>query len=59
MNGFGFETKDYLVRLMDKGSEKELREVQKLRYKYLLQEFDEKKNDADGLDDDGFEEYSE
>ena len=59
MNGFGFETKDYLVRLMDNGSEKELREVQKLRYKYLLQEFDEKKNDEDGLDDDGFDEYSE
>ena len=40
-------------------NEKELREVQKLRYDYLLRDFDENKNDSSGLDDDGYDEYSE
>ncbi len=53
------ETADYLVRMLDHDNKDELREVQKLRYDYLLRDFDEKKNDSDGLDDDGYDAFSE
>lgn len=53
------ETAEYLVRMLDHGNKDELREVQRLRYEYLLQDFDEKKNDAEGLDDDGYDAFSE
>ena len=53
------ETSDYLVRLLDLSNEEELREVQRLRYDFLLRDFDETKNDLDGLDIDGWDEYSD
>ena len=53
------ETDEYLIKLLDPEDADSLREVQKLRYDYLLQEFDEAKNDADGLDDDGYDAFSE
>ena len=53
------ETAEYLVRLLDRDNEEELREVQRLRYEFLLKKFDEKKNDRDGLDDDGWDAYSD
>ena len=52
------ETADYLIRLLDHDNIDELREVQKLRYDFLLRDFDEKKC-AEGLDDDGFDAFSE
>ncbi|MBR0157204.1 MAG: GNAT family N-acetyltransferase [Clostridia bacterium] len=53
------ETDEYLVRLLDHDNEEELREVQRLRYEFLLKRFDEKKNDRDGLDDDGWDAFSD
>ena len=53
------ETPEYLIRLLDHGDTESLREVQKLRYDYLLKEFDESKNDSEGLDDDGYDDYSD
>ena len=53
------ETPEYLVRFLDFNNKEELREVQRLRYEYLLQDFDEKKNDSEGLDDDGYDAFSE
>ncbi len=53
------ETPEYLVRLLDIGNENDLNEVKKLRYRYLLCEFDEGKADADGTDDDGYDAYSD
>ena len=51
-----FETERYLVRLLDKSNKEELRLVQKLRFDYLLKEFDPSLPE-EGLDDDGFDEY--
>ena len=53
------ETNNYLVRLLDHNDKDALREVQKLRYDYLLREFDQDKNDLDGLDDDGWDDHSD
>ncbi len=53
------ETAEYLIRLMDHDNEEELREVQRLRYEFLLRKFDEKKNVRDGLDDDGWDAFSD
>ena len=53
------ETAEYLIKLLDPGSKDELREVQRLRYDFLLKDFDEKKNDPDGLDDDGWDAFSD
>ena len=53
------ESADYLVRLLDHSNREELREVQRLRYDYLLRDFDEQKSDPDGLDDDGWDAYSD
>ncbi len=53
------ETADYLIRLLDHDNAEELREVQKLRYDFLLKEFDENKNSSDGLDDDGYDAFSD
>ena len=53
------ETNDYIVKLLDFNNKEELREVQKLRYDYLLKDFDENKDDSNGLDDDGFDEFSD
>lgn len=52
------ETKDYLLRLLDKNNKEELIEVQRLRYIYLLKDFDESLPE-EGLDDDGFDEFSD
>lgn len=51
-----FETSDYLIRLLDKNNKNELIEVQKLRYDYLLKDFDPSLPE-EGLDDDGFDEF--
>lgn len=51
-----FESGNFLVRLLDKNNEEELRIVQKLRYDYLLRDFDPSLPE-DGLDDDGFDQY--
>ena len=51
-----FEKGNYLVRLLDKNNKDELRLVQKLRYDYLLKDFDPSLPE-DGLDDDGFDEF--
>ena len=53
------ETVNYLIRLLYPGDPDELREVQRLRYDFLLREFDEKKEDRDGLDDDGYDAYTD
>ena len=49
----------YTVRLLDPENKEELREVQRLRYTYLLREFDIGKSDPDGLDDDGYDAFSD
>ena len=49
----------YTVRLLDPENKEELKEVQRLRYEYLLREFDAGKNDPDGLDDDGYDAFSD
>ena len=51
-----FEAGNYLVRLLDKSNKEEVRLTQKLRYDYLLKEFDPSLPE-DGLDDDGFDDY--
>lgn len=51
-----FETAEYFVRLLDKNNKEEVRLVQKLRYDYLLRDFDQSLPE-DGLDDDGFDQY--
>lgn len=51
------ETAEYRIKLLDHNDPEELREVQRLRYEYLLKDFDETKNDSEGLDDDGFDEF--
>ena len=51
-----FESGNFLVRLLDKNNEEELRIVQKLRYDFLLRDFDPSLPE-DGLDDDGFDQY--
>ena len=53
------ETANYLIRLLDPCDPDELREAQKLRYDFLLKEFDQEKNDLDGLDDDGYDAYTD
>nr|MBQ6242999.1 GNAT family N-acetyltransferase [Lachnospiraceae bacterium] len=53
------ETPDYLIKLLDHNDPDELREVQRLRYDFLLKVFDENKTDAAGLDDDGFDAFSD
>ena len=53
------ETDNYLVRLLDHSRPEELREVQKLRYDYLLKDFDSRKNAGDGLDDDGWDAFTD
>ena len=50
------ENENYLLRLLDKNNPDEIKEVQKLRYDYLLREFDPALP-LEGLDDDGFDEY--
>ncbi len=55
---FGFETDKYIVRLLDKNNHDELIRVQKLRYEYLLKEFNDSLS-GDNLDDDGYDEYSD
>ena len=45
----------YTVSLLDHDDKEKLREVQRLRYTYLLREFDAGKNDPGGLDDDGYD----
>ena len=54
-----FETADYRIKMLDFSNKEELREVQKLRYEYLLKDFDENKNEQGGLDDDGWDEFSD
>ena len=49
----------YTVRMLDLKNKEELREVQRLRYTYLLREFDDAKSDPDGLDDDGYDAFSD
>ena len=49
----------YTVSLLDHDDKEKLREVQRLRYTYLLREFDGKKSDPDGLDDDGYDAFSD
>ena len=53
------ETTNYLIRLLDPKDPDELREVQRLRYDFLLREFDEKKAESGGLDDDGYDAYTD
>ena len=53
------ETADYLIRLLDHRNADELREVQRLRYEFLLREFDQNKNALNGLDDDGWDAFSD
>ena len=53
------ETGDYLIRLLDCHNTEELREVQKLRYDFLLKDFDENKAEDSRLDDDGYDAFSD
>ena len=53
------ESHRYTVRLLDPANKEELAEVQRLRYTYLLREFDDAKSDPDGLDDDGYDVFSD
>ena len=53
------ETAEYRIRMLDHENQDELREVQRLRYEYLLRDFDANKNDSEGLDDDGYDDFSE
>ena len=48
----------YLVKVLDFNNKKELQEVQRLRYLYLLKEFNESLP-FEGLDDDGFDKYAD
>lgn len=49
----------YTVSLLDHDDKEKLMEVQRLRYTYLLREFDGEKSDPDGLDDDGYDAYAD
>ena len=49
----------YTVSLLDHDDKEKLMEVQRLRYTYLLREFDAGKNDPYGLDDDGYDAFSD
>ncbi len=49
----------YTLRLLDPDNKEELKEVQRLRYTYLLREFDGEKSDPDGLDNDGYDAYAD
>ena len=53
-----FTVGKYLVRLLDKSNEQEVLEIQRLRYKYLLQVYNDNLADG-GLDNDGYDEYSD
>ncbi|MBQ7275852.1 MAG: GNAT family N-acetyltransferase [Bacilli bacterium] len=53
-----FNYKNYHIRMLDKNNKQELIEVQKLRYDYLLKEFNNELPE-DGLDDDGYDKYCE
>ncbi len=53
------ETADYLVRLLDLKNEKELNDVRRLRYRFLLKEFNPNMSDGEGLDDDGYDSFSD
>ena len=53
------ETSDFLIKVLVPADKDELREVQRLRYDYLLRDFDANKNESDGLDDDGYDAFSE
>mgnify|MGYP000912766247 CR=1 FL=1 len=53
-----FTYSKYLVKTLDKTNHQELEEVQRLRYQYLLRDF----NPAlplDGIDDDGFDQTAD
>ena len=52
------DTGKYLIRLLDKNNNEELKEIQRLRYKYLLQIYNPNLPDG-GLDNDGYDEYSD
>lgn len=49
-----FKYDKYLVRLLDKNNKDELAEIQKLRYDYLLRDFNPELP-PDGIDDDGYD----
>ena len=53
-----FNYNNYHVRLLDNNNKDELLEVQKLRYDYLLKEFNKDLPDG-GIDDDGYDKYCE
>ena len=53
-----FETKKYIVKLLDHNNKDELIELQRLRYDYLLRDFDPSLPEG-GLDDDGFDDYTD
>ena len=53
------ETADYRIKLLDPENISELREVQKLRYDYLLKDFGGKLSGCEGLDDDGYDAFSD
>ena len=53
-----FNYKNYHIRMLDKNNKQELIEVQKLRYDYLLKEFNSELPE-DGLDEDGYDKYCE
>ena len=49
-----FKYDKYLVRLVDKNKKEELTDIQKLRYEFLLREFNPKLPEG-GIDDDGYD----
>lgn len=53
-----FYAGDYHVTVLDKNNIEQLKEVQKLRYDYLLREFNPSLPDQ-GIDDDGFDQYAD
>ena len=53
-----FNVGKYLIRLLDKSNPNEVEEIKRLRYKHLLQVYNEDLPDG-GLDDDGYDEYSD
>ena len=53
-----FNVEKFKIRLMDKTNKEEVQKVQKLRYEYLLKDYNTNLP-VDGIDDDGYDEYSD
>ena len=52
------ETQKYLIKVVDRNNQEDIRKLQRLRYVHLLRDFDSSLPE-EGLDDDGYDQYAE